>query len=643
MRIAVLICSLVFDAQKAFMKGIERRIRDWGDICSVFCCHVNIAGNDTYIRGEYSIFDLPDLSSFDGIVFVKNTFQDFDFSDILVKRIVEAKVPCVCVDCFSPEFVNIISDEAGIAEEVTSHLCDVHGCKRVFFLGGMKESIDTAQRLKGFLHAMKERNLPVKDEWITYGSFEYPSGVEAADYFLNLEGGLPDAVVCCNDEMAIGLITELKRRGIKVPKDIKVTGIDFDSISRIYAPRITTCKRQQYQKAVTAINVLHEYNTHSIGETITLPTVLFHGETCGCKLEDEARIDITSTNALSVDRYMQSVLTQTVKRMTADLMRKREYYDLLDSLKEYGEKIGPEELYLCLNVRPDYLIDYSDYAKALSTIDRDNQEDYSDEIICVVSVGKGIDATVSDEREYFEKKDIFPPHAKGGKAGGTYYFFPIHYMNRNFGYAVLGTSGELVRNDFFPNWCNAASNALENSRKRTVMEQMISALDRMWIYDTLTGIYNRAGFFKLSESIVTEAIKDRTPLCVIFMDVDGLKEVNDIYGHDEGDALIKSIANVLKDNKRHGEIIMRYGGDEFVLLASGYNDDDANLCIEKLNASMAQFNRSGAKPYEIDASIGYFITTLDRPEDLNDLIENADHEMYKKKYVKKALRSKTVR
>lgn len=642
MRIAVLVCSLVFDSQKAFMKGIERRVRDWDDICSVFCCHVNISGNDTYIKGEYSIFDLPDLSKFDGIVFVRNTFQDQKYVDDLTKRIADSNVPCVCVDSYIPDFINIMSNERSLMEEVTRHLVDVHECKKLYFLGGYEDSHDSVLRFRGFLDVLEANNIEFKDEWKFSGNYEYSTGVEAADYFLNLDASLPDAVVCCNDEMAIGLISEFKRRGINVPKDVRVTGIDYDSVSRVFSPKITTGKRQQYQKGVTAINVFHDLSSYTKGQTITQPISLFCGETCGCRPKDEIHSDITTVNSLAIDRYFQSQLTQSIKRMTADLMGKRDYYSLLDGLKKYGCELKADELYLCMNVRPEFHIDYSDYASALSLIDRDNQEDYSDEMIAVVSAFKGIPPE-NEDREYFERKDLFPPIAKGGKSGGTYYFFPIHYMNRNFGYAILGTSGELVRNDFFPNWCTSASNALENNRKRDVMVQMISTLDRMWIYDTLTGIYNRAGFFKLSEPIVSECIKEKVPVCVIFMDVDGLKEVNDKYGHDEGDVLIKTIADILKDNKRHGEIIMRYGGDEFVLLAADYDEEAANTCVSKLESAMNRYNSTGEKPYEIDASIGYCITLLNDPEELNSLIENADHEMYKKKYVKKALRNKTVR
>lgn len=637
MRIAVLICSLVFDSQKAFMKGIERRIRDYNDICSVFCCHMNMDGNEDYAKGEYSIFNLPELSNFDGIIFVNNTFPNADISDRLVQRIKESGKPCISIDGYVPDFVNIMSDESGNMNKITRHLIKTHGCKRIFFLGGYELNTDTKQRLKGYWDALQESNLEFNSEWVRYGNYEYSSGVEAANYFLNLPGGMPDAVVCANDEMAVGLCNELKRRGIKVPKDIKVTGIDYDSVSRVYSPRITTIKRQQYQKGLNAVTALHEYKDHIPGETITSPIVLFCGETCGCQPAEEAKTDSANINSLAVDKYTQSELTLYIKRMTAGLINKRDYTSLYKELKEHISILKPDELYLCMNVKSDYKINYADYSLALQELDHNDAEGYTVEMVSTLNCVKGT-INEEDEGEYFERSDLFPPAAKGGKAGATYYFFPIHYMNRNFGYAILGTDGTLVRNDFFPNWCTIVSNALENSRIRTVLEQMVSALDRMWIYDTLTGIYNRAGFFKLSEFMVSQSIKEQIPLCVVFLDVDGLKKVNDIYGHDEGDFLIKSIAAILKENKRHGEILMRYGGDEFVLLASNYDEEAAEECITRLKEAMQKYNKTFNKPYKLDASIGYCITTLSSKEELNDLIENADREMYKNKNIKKAQR-----
>ena len=102
MKIAVIICGLAFDSQKATMKGIERRVRDLGDICSVFCCYLNVSGNETYTTGEYMIFELPDFKKFDGVIFVRNTFQNVEAEQRLFDKIKEAGVPCVCADRYHP-------------------------------------------------------------------------------------------------------------------------------------------------------------------------------------------------------------------------------------------------------------------------------------------------------------------------------------------------------------------------------------------------------------------------------------------------------------------------------------------------------------------------------------------------------------
>ncbi|MCR5278119.1 MAG: hypothetical protein K6E19_01635, partial [Lachnospiraceae bacterium] len=146
MKIAVLICSLVFDSQKAFMKGIERKVRDWNDVCSVFCCHLNIDGNEEFAKGEYSIFNLPDLSAFDGIIFVRNTFRSPSTDADLIERIKASGKPCVCIDSYHPDFINFISDECGNLGKITRHLIKTHDCRKIFFLGGPESSEDTKLR-----------------------------------------------------------------------------------------------------------------------------------------------------------------------------------------------------------------------------------------------------------------------------------------------------------------------------------------------------------------------------------------------------------------------------------------------------------------------------------------------------------------
>ena len=182
------------------------------------------------------------------------------------------------------------------------------------------------------------------------------------------------------------------------------------------------------------------------------------------------------------------------------------------------------------------------------------------------------------------------------------------------------------------------NNALESVRKQEVMNAMVERLNRMWVYDTLTGIFNRAGFFKFSSAIVKEAQERGKPLFVLFLDLDGLKKVNDQYGHDEGDAYIKAMANVLNQVRKHGELLMRYGGDEFVILSKGYTDADAKNYISQIQTGIENYNANSNHEYTLEASMGYTIVEPVPDLDIEEIIEAADQEMYKMKKAKKAAR-----
>lgn len=84
-----------------------------------------------------------------------------------------------------------------------------------------------------------------------------------------------------------------------------------------------------------------------------------------------------------------------------------------------------------------------------------------------------------------------------------------------------------------------------------MMNSMVHRLNRMWIYDTLTEVFNRAGFFKFAPNLIHEAIDRKENLFILFLDLDGLKSVNDRYGHDEGDAFIKAMGMILR--QLHGK------------------------------------------------------------------------------------------
>ena len=235
----------------------------------------------------------------------------------------------------------------------------------------------------------------------------------------------------------------------------------------------------------------------------------------------------------------------------------------------------------------------------------------------------------------FPVKKVLPDEYIGNRNGRFYTVIPVHYQNRCFGYCVLGNSKLMIDSEMFHLFIMNINNALENIRKQNMLNAMVQKLNRMWVYDTLTGVYNRAGFFKYAYGIIEEAREKGQNLFVLFLDLDGLKSVNDKYGHDEGDLFIKSMGKIMTQIHSNGELLMRYGGDEFVVLGRDFSQEDADEYVAKVRAGIDNYNVISSKPYRLDASMGYTLMDPSEEFDLEELIETADREMYKDKNAKK--------
>ncbi len=111
--------------------------------------------------------------------------------------------------------------------------------------------------------------------------------------------------------------------------------------------------------------------------------------------------------------------------------------------------------------------------------------------------------------------------------------------------------------------------------------------------------------------------------------------MNDKYGHEEGDALIRAIAGILEQTRRHGQLLVRYGGDEFVMLVIGYHEQEIQDYIASIHASIKKYNQIYHRSWLLDASIGYYLKQKAEPDDLNRMIELADQDMYRVKRGKK--------
>ncbi|MCG6552762.1 MAG: diguanylate cyclase [Candidatus Magnetominusculus sp. LBB02] len=173
----------------------------------------------------------------------------------------------------------------------------------------------------------------------------------------------------------------------------------------------------------------------------------------------------------------------------------------------------------------------------------------------------------------------------------------------------------------------------------TEVAMLREKLHMLSVVDELTGLYNRRGFYALAEQQFKVAARYNKQMLIVFLDLDGLKHINDTRGHREGDILIKAAADVLKETFRGADIVGRMGGDEFSVLVSESGNEMEQTIKARLASNIEAYNLSLRKNnMMLSLSVGIALYEPETPATLDELIASADALMYKDKEQKKASR-----
>ncbi len=181
--------------------------------------------------------------------------------------------------------------------------------------------------------------------------------------------------------------------------------------------------------------------------------------------------------------------------------------------------------------------------------------------------------------------------------------------------------------------------ALVVLRDITDAVRMRRELQQLSLTDELSGLYNRRGFALLAEREILRAERTQSKLFVLFADLDGMKYINDSYGHKEGDLAIIDTAGILRLSFRNSDIIARMGGDEFAVLGVHYPDTGPDEMRKRLAENVAIFNALGSRKYRISISSGVELWDPEKPESLDDILKRADATMYENKRSRPGFRS----
>ena len=609
------------------------------DLC-VFAASVHVSYPvDDYVAGETNIYELANFDDLDGVIFdfatlsgCKDEFVLNRFRERLAKY---PNLPACSLESALEGTKFIENDNEETLREMCRHAISVHGKKKICLLTGQKGNSVAEKRLSIFLDQIEKMGISVLPEHIVYGDFWYTSGDHLADEIADGKIERPDAVLCASDCMALGLMNKLVKRGIKIPEDIIVLGFDSSDEGAFNLITLSSFDPNDIDMGVRAVDYIRSVISpqEALADRGEKICGQFHpGASCGCEADPfymlnriRSKIHINPYNyagddadePVSVGALMENYVLET---FTAS----RTVNECIGNIFGSMNLLRPfSNMYLCLKENwldmlderikgyPEYMRIYIRY----STVGEDS--------IC------GMEGAVR-----FETGRMIPRLDDNRDKAGIFYFSPVHFNGRLLGYTVLERkiTDNYSLNIVNRSWLRFINNALEMIRSK-------QRLQTLSLRDEMTGAYNRRGMYICYKKMLAQAQKGDA-LFVSVVDMDGLKYINDTFGHKEGDFGIQTVCNVLMETSRENEICVRSGGDEFFLIGIGkYTKGDEAERALKYTEAITERSEMLAKDYNISASIGCVVYENLKAISLDAALSEADERMYHYKFRNRRHRS----
>lgn len=633
-KIALIIEEINQSYQSAILDGIAASIGEFSFEVSAFVSFSGAMINPRHDSGEFNIFSLPDFRNFDGAILLTNTIAHQPVIKDILSRIKDAGIPTVSIDNNIPGFYHIGIDNKTAMRKITEHLIKVHKFTRFGYISGPADNPESADRLSAFLEVLEENGIAIDEDRIYYGDFRAHSGKAAVEEFLAQGKDMPEAIICANDTMASSAVGRLIADGYFVPDDIAVTGFDNTYNISNYQIELTSVDRPLALSGHLACKTLYNhFNKVPQEQSMVLSMSAHFTQSCGCSGRNSMTIsDVKELNYRNYTRFENALeFVSAINRLSTDLLGCSDFDEYTTRLKGFVCELGIEEFYFCLC---DNWKSHSAHAQVIDPKSESIKipKKYTDEILVPIAYKSGI----FYDSDRIRKADIIPDIGENSCGNGRlYYIIPLHFGERCLGYMVISNSRISLHNSMFETLCIALSNSLENIRKLSVLEYAVDRLGKLYAQDTFSGIYNRNGFVTATSQIYSECVKNRRSIMLMFIDLDGLKKINDTYGHSVGDTAICNIADVLTQSCVSGEIYCRFGGDEFIVFAADYTEKNARDLTLTIESNIEKINESKEHPFVLSASTGYVIDVPEEGEDIFRFVTAADNIMYTQKRKKK--------
>ena len=534
-------------------------------------------------------------------------------------------------------------------EMVVDHLINVHGCKSFGFLSAATTSSNEGLiRLNSFKKALKKYNLKLDPDNIIEAMFSREAAYTLTKQkYKSKDEVNVDAFVAANDLMAEGCMKALQEIGIRIPKDVKVVGYDDSIRASFTSPTLSTIDQNVAGHGYIAAEIAYKILQ---GQKVPRETKIFtepvYRQSCGCV--KASNISFTGHNHdgdVIENRHINSNTIEEYTETSKDVVG---IYTLIDTfhtnhtLRELFNSLTQISMQMRFDSMAVILYDEPLYFKKNENIV------IPDKAYLRVYIEKNKQLIPYDDKgiETNPHKQLIPDGYKSNLSG-TFIVHPIFAGERQYGYILAKPTNAKfqMHHVYLKLIINAIASAYDYTQAITKNAALSSRNERLLknnqvlnfqnSVDELTQVLNRRGFMEKAEKELKKAAKNGQSGMVFFADMDGLKKINDTYGHKIGDLAIQTEARVLTEAFRASDIVGRLSGDEFAIVSTGLTKGYISAIrtrIEQLNLLLSE---EAGLPLTLSISLGYVSFTPEKAN-LDVLLSRADEKLYEEKEIKHA-------
>ena len=611
-KIAALCVSRIFDdSVHELVTEMNRNIIDKGYRLLVYHTCSDLFWDSPSERGEAAVFDLIDMRTADVLIIANELIKNKEIVDRLIEKASIFDVPVILIGGDRKGVINIGFDYESGFEDVVRHIVEFHGKRRLHFMAGVQGNEFSENRIKVFEKVLAENGIDFdRNTMLSYGDFWAGPAKAAAEKLLE-RGDLPEAIVCANDSMAIAVCNLLTNSGVKVPEEIAVTGFDGILDINFSNPPITsslTCYGDITRKIAGLLTLGKEELLKE--QHFAIKSRLIIAQSCGCSGGGIVNISRHLTD-LNERFYRYKEEERTLNEIGVRILSSSD-------LKTAANELRTPIIFNMRCMLRKEVID-----ETIDPYEEGTDRSFGDEM-CVFF---NTDSTPPFTPYEFPRKGIMPGLEVALDSAYPIILTALNFLDVPLGYLVFSYQNYDIRNyEKIPQLVNALNNSVGGYRNMRYQQYITGRVRELSQFDQLTGLYTRGGSERAYSALADRLAKQGKTITVIMTDLDGLKYINDNFGHNEGDYAIKATAAALKNSCPESAVCIRMGGDEMAaFLSSSAPLEDIEA---EINARLRLVNRTAGKPYPISASIGIYRSPAGEIPSFEELIRSADEQMY---------------